>query len=62
MNLQAEDFRVSYLAPTEAVNIPPLSEKLAEALREYDADVEFVHDPGKYVQVLLVFRLPEKKG
>ncbi|MCB0292745.1 MAG: hypothetical protein KDH97_20995 [Calditrichaeota bacterium] len=62
LNLQAEDFRVSYLALTEAVNIPPLSEKLAEALREYDADVEFVHDPGKYVQVLLVFRLPEKKG
>lgn len=57
LNLQAEDFRVSYLALTEAVNIPPLSEKLAEALQGYDADVEFVHEPGRYVQVLLVFHL-----
>lgn len=57
LNLQTEDFRVSYLALTEAVNIPPLSEKLAEALQEFDADVEFVHEPGKYVQVLLVFHL-----
>ena len=59
LNLQAENFRVSFLALTETNDVPPFSDKLADALTIYNAEPQFVHEAGKYIQVVLVFRIQE---
>ena len=56
LNLQSENFRISFLALSDSETISPFSDKLAEAMEIYNATVEFVHEAGKYIQIVLVFQ------
>ena len=55
LDLHTDKYILSLMAFTTEGDLPPLSNRLDDALQDYNASHELVHNTGKYVQIKLIF-------
>jgi hypothetical protein len=55
LDLRMSDFLLSLLVYTDQLDLPPLSDQLAGALKDYKATLDKIHEKGKYLQFKISF-------
>ncbi|MGD9488038.1 MAG: hypothetical protein AB7W47_08450 [Calditrichaceae bacterium] len=55
LDLRDKDYLLSFMAFTEAAELPAWSAQVDDALKSYNAQSEIVHESGKYAQVKVIF-------
>ena len=55
LDLRGNDILMSMMAYTDKSDLPPVSDQVAEALKDYNAVLENKHEAGKYFQFKLSF-------
>jgi hypothetical protein len=55
LNDQMDEFLLVLNVNTTATEIPPISDQLVSVLKTMDANLKIKHEPGKYLQVIIVF-------
>ena len=55
LELRGDQYLLNFLAYSDKTDLPPLSDKLGDALSMYNAKFDTVHEKGKYFQVKISF-------
>jgi len=55
LNTQTSGCLLCFIVSTDLKQLPPLSDNLNEALKEYFAAMRVVFEEGKYAQIILIF-------
>ena len=58
LDLREKDYLLSLMAYSDTSELPEMSDQLDDALKEYKATKNIMHESGKYIQIKLSF---EKK-
>lgn len=56
LELRYDQYLMNLLAYSEKIDLPPLSDKLGDALSMYNAKFDAIHEKGKYFQVKISFQ------
>ncbi len=56
LNATNRGYSMSFTIATEKEAFPPLNQKVAEALKQYNGTIALDGEPGKYVQMSLSFQ------
>jgi hypothetical protein len=55
LDLRGNDILMSMMAYCEQSDLPEISDQVEDALKEYNADLNQIHEAGKYIQFKLSF-------
>ncbi len=62
LTLQKKHINMSFFSSTEHTELPEVSDSIEEAVIPYHASLKMEHEPGKYVQFLIVFNKDEEEA
>ena len=55
LNAYREGFMLSFALFTDVAEVPPLSDQINDALKEYKGTLELKQEAGKYIQIIITF-------
>ncbi len=55
LDLRSADYLLSLMVYTDSADLPPVSDQIDGALKDYKAKLEKIHETGKYLQFKISF-------
>ena len=56
LDLRSSDYLMSLMVYTDTAELPPISDQIDSALKDYKANLEKIHESGKYLQFKISFQ------
>lgn len=56
LNQSMSGITLSFTAFTETTELPAINEQVIDALKQYQGSIELKSEPGKYAQLLILFK------